>query len=87
MKGFSSAQAEYEARLPESDQTATGSIATYLLEGPHAEKMALLEYDENNLIAASDMSSKEEINIQEIDEIDINRGLDALIEQIAYYGN
>lgn len=86
MTGFSRAQAEYESRLPESDPTFAGTIATYLLEGPHAEKMALLEYDENNIICASDMSSKEEINIEEITETDINRGLDALIEQISYYG-
>jgi hypothetical protein len=47
----------------------------------------LLEYEDSNLIGASDMSSKEEINIEEIDPIDINKGLDALIEQIKYYGN
>ena len=67
--------------------TISGCIARYLLEGSHAEKMVLLEYSESNLVGASDMSSKEEINIEEIDEIDINKGLDALIEQIKYYGN
>jgi hypothetical protein len=67
--------------------TVTGFIARYLLEGPHAEKMALLEYSDSNLIGASDMSSKEEINIEEIDPIDINKGLDALIEDIKYYAN
>ena len=87
MKGFARAQAEYEARLPESDPTISGSIETYLLEGPHAERMVLLEYSDSNLSGASDMSSKEEINIEEIDPIDINKGLDALIEQIKYYGN
>jgi len=64
----------------------TGYITRYLLEGPHAEKHTLLEYSENNLIGASDMTTKEEINIEEIDETDINKGLDALIEQIKYYG-
>ena len=67
--------------------TMTGYITRYLLEGPHAEKMVLLEYSDSKLIGASDMSSKEEINIEEIDPIDINKGLDALIEQIKYYGN
>lgn len=86
MKGFARAQAEYEARLPKPETTVSGTIETYLLEGPHAEKLALLEYDENNLIGASDMVSREEINIEDIDEIDVNRGLDALIEQINYYG-
>jgi hypothetical protein len=66
--------------------TISGYITRYLLEGPHAEKMVLLEYSDSNLIGASDMSSKEEINIEEIDPIDINKGLDALIEQIKYYG-
>jgi hypothetical protein len=65
--------------------TISGYITRYILEGPHAEKMVLLEYEDSNLIGASDMSSKEEINIEEIDEIDINKGLDALIEQIKYY--
>jgi hypothetical protein len=87
MNGFSRAQAEYESRLPDSDPTITGSIETYLLEGIHAEKLALLEYDENNLIGASDMATKEEINVEEISETDINRGLDALIEHGEYYGN
>lgn len=86
MKGFARAQAEYEARLPDADSTVTGSIETYLLEGPHAEKMALLEYDESVLIGASDLETREEINIKEIHETDINRGLDALIENKAYHG-
>ena len=86
MTGFSRAQAEYEARLPDSDPAVTGTIEIYLLGGPHAEKLALLEYDENNLIGASDMATKEEINIEEIHETDISRGLDALIENKAYYG-
>ena len=84
---FRRAQAEYEAREPETDWVLSGSIETYLLEGIHAEKLALLEYDENNLIGASDMATKEEINIEEISETDINRGLDALIEHGEYYGN
>jgi hypothetical protein len=66
--------------------TISGYITRYLLEGPHAEKMVLLEYSDSNLIGASDMSSKEEINIEEIDPIDNEKGLDALIEQIKYYG-
>jgi hypothetical protein len=66
--------------------TISGYITRYLLEGPHAEKMVLLEYSDSNLIGASDMSSKEEINIEEIDPIDNKKGLDALIEQIKYYG-
>jgi hypothetical protein len=85
---FRRAQAEYEASMsPKPIATITGSIETYLLEGIHAEKLALLEYDENNLIGASDMATKEEINIEEISETDINRGLDALIEHGEYYGN
>jgi len=67
--------------------TISGYITRYLLEGPHAERMALLEYEDSNLIGASNMSSKEEINIEEIDPIDNEKGLDALIEQIKYYGN
>jgi hypothetical protein len=65
--------------------TISGYITRYLLEGPHAERMALLEYEDSNLIGASDMSSKEEINIEEIDPIDNKKGLDALVEQIKYY--
>ena len=84
---FHRAQAEYEARMPETDRVLSGSIETYLLEGIHAEKLALLEYDESVLIGASDMETKEELNIEEIHETDLNRGLDALIEHGEYYGN
>jgi hypothetical protein len=45
-----------------------------------------LEYDESVLIDASDMATKEELNIEEIHETDINRVLDALIEHGEYYG-
>jgi hypothetical protein len=65
--------------------TITGYITRYLLEGPHAEKLALLEYSENELIGASDMATKEEINIEEIDPIDINKGLESLVETLTYY--
>jgi hypothetical protein len=67
--------------------TITGAIERYLLEGPHAEKLALLEYSENELIGASDMATKEEINIEEIDNIDIDKGLESLVETLTYYGN
>lgn len=86
MTGFSRAQAEYEGMLPDSDPAFTGTIEIYLLDGPHAEKLALLEYDESTLIGASNAATKEEIDIEEIAAIDINRGLDALIENQAYYG-
>ena len=84
---FHRAQAEYEAREPETDWVLSGSIETYLLEGIHAEKLALLEYDENDIIGASNAETKEEIDLNEISETDINRGLDALIEHGEYYGN
>jgi hypothetical protein len=66
--------------------TITGAVEQYLLEGQHAEKLALLEYFENTLIGASDVETKGEINIEEIHETDINRGLDALFENIKYHG-
>jgi hypothetical protein len=66
--------------------TITGSVEQYLLEGQHAEKLALLEYFENTLIGASDVEAKGEINIEEIYETDMNRGLDALFENIKYHG-
>jgi hypothetical protein len=66
--------------------TITGAVERYLIEGPHAEKLALLEYFENTLIGASDVEAKGEINIEEIHETDINRGLDALFENIKYHG-
>jgi hypothetical protein len=86
MNGFHRAQAEYEARLPASPPTITGSRKRYLLAGPHAEKLALLEFAENNLIGAADMETGEEIRIEEIHEIDINKTLLALTEHIKYYG-
>ncbi len=65
--------------------TITGSIERYLLEGIHAEKLALLEYSENTLIGALDMETKEELNLSEIHETDIDNGLESLVEHIKYY--
>ncbi len=86
MSGFNRAQAEYEARLPNEDVSVTGSVQIYLLDGPHAEKHALLEYNRDHLIAAFDMATNEELDLDEIHETDINRGLEALIEIFAYHG-
>jgi hypothetical protein len=66
--------------------TITGAVEQYLLEGQHAEKLALLEYFENTLISAFDVEAKGGINIEEIHETDMNRGLDALFENIKYHG-
>jgi hypothetical protein len=86
MNGFNRAQAEYEARLPDEEVSVTGSVQTYLLDGPHAEKHALLEYNRDDLIAAFDMATNEELDLDEIHETDINRGIEALIEINAYHG-
>jgi hypothetical protein len=86
MNGFNRAQAEYEARLPDEEVSVTGLVQTYLLDGPHAERHALLEYNGNHLIAAFDMATKEELDLDEIHETDIDRGLEALIEINAYHG-
>ena len=86
MNGFNRAQAEYEARLPNEEVSVTGLVQTYLLDGPHAEKDALLEYNGNDLIAAFDMATNEELDLDEIHETDINRGIEALIEIFAYHG-
>jgi len=86
MNGFHRAQAEYEARLPDEEVIVTGSVQTYLLEGPLAERHVLLEYNGNDLIAAFDMTTGDELDLDEIHETDINRGLDALIEIFAYHG-
>jgi hypothetical protein len=86
MNGFKRAQAEYEARLPDEEVSVTGSVQTYLLDGPHAEKHALLEYNRDDLIAAFDMATNEELDLDEIHETDINRGIEALIEIFAYHG-
>jgi hypothetical protein len=86
MNGFNRAQAEYEARLPDEEVSVTGLVEAYLLDGPHAEKHALLEYNGNHLIAAFDMATKEELDLDEIHETDINRGIEALIEINAYHG-
>jgi hypothetical protein len=86
MIGFHRAQAEYEARLPDEEVSVTGSVQTYLLEGPLAERHVLLEYNGNDLIAAFDMTTGDELDLDEIHETDINRGLDALIEIFAYHG-
>jgi hypothetical protein len=86
MKGFKRAQAEYEARLPDEEVSVTGSVQTYLLDGPHAERHVLLEYNGNHLIAAFDIPTNEELDLDEIHETDINRGIEALIEIFAYHG-
>ena len=52
-----------------------------------AELEALLEYSENELIGASDMATKEEINIEEIDYLDNEKGLESRVETLTYYGN
>ena len=86
MNGFNRAQAEHEARLPEEQVTVTGSVQMYLLDGPHSEKHILLEYDGDKLVAAFDISKDEEIDISEIHEIDVNQGIEALIEILSYHG-
>ena len=86
MNGFNRAQAEYEARLPEDEATVTGSVQMYLLDGPHAESSVILEYDQSELVAAFDMAKDEEIDIAEIHETDVNRGIEVLIEIRAYHG-
>ena len=86
MNGFNRAQAEYEARLPEEQATVTGTVQMYLFDGPHAEKPALMEYAGGKLVDAFDTATGEEIDIAEIHEIDINRGIEALIEILSYYG-
>jgi len=86
MNGFNRAHAEYEARLPEDEVIVTGSVQTYLLDGPHAEKHVLLEYNRDDLIAAFDIATNEELDLDEIHETDINRGIEALIEINAYHG-
>jgi hypothetical protein len=86
MSGFHRARAEYEGRVPEDEVSVTGSVQTYLLEGPLAERHVLLEYNGNDLIAAFDMATNEELDLDEIHETDINRGIEALIEIFAYHG-
>jgi hypothetical protein len=86
MSGFNRAQAQYEARLPDEEVSVTGLVQTYLLDGPHAEKHVLLEYNRDDLIAAFDMATNEELDLDEIHETDINRGIEALIEIFAYHG-
>ena len=86
MKGFNRAQAEHEARLPEDQATVTGSIETYLLDGPHAEKHAILEYDGDKLVGAFDVKTGEEIDLEGIHPTDVSRGIEALLEICAYHG-
>jgi hypothetical protein len=86
MNGFNRAQAEYEARLPNEEFSVTGLVQTYLLDGLHAEKHVLLEYNRDHLIAAFDIATNEELDLDEIHETDINRGIEALIEIFAYHG-
>jgi len=86
MNGFHRAQAEYEARLPDEEVSVNGSVQTYLLDGPRAERHVLLEYNGNDLIGAFDMATGDEIDLDEIHETDINRGIEALIEINAYHG-
>lgn len=86
MKGFNRAQAEHEARLPKEQATVTGTVQMYLLDGPHAEKPALMEYAGSKLVDAFDTATGEEIDIEEIYPTDINRGIEALIEIRAYHG-
>ena len=86
MTGFNRAQAEHEARLPEDQATVTGTVQMYLLDGPHAEKPALMEYAGGKLVDAFDTATGEEIDIAEIHETDVNRGIEALREIRAYHG-
>ena len=86
MKGFHRAQAEHEARLPEDQATVTGTVQMYILDGPHAEKPVLMEFDGDKLVDAYDTETGEEIEIAEIHPTDVNRGIEALIEIRAYHG-
>lgn len=64
----------------------TGTATRYLLEGPHAEKMALLEIEDFSLIGASDAETREEINPDEIDGRDIEKAIEFLTTSKAYHG-
>ena len=64
----------------------TGTIELSLIGGIHADKVALIAIDANRLYGASDTETKEEINIEEIELIDIERAINGLIEGIKYYG-
>ena len=86
MNGFNRAQAEHEARMPEDEVTVTGTVQMYLLDGPHAEKPALMEFDGDKLVDAYDTETGEEIEIDEIHETDVNRGIETLREIHAYHG-
>lgn len=64
--------------------STSGTHTRYLLEGPHEDKYVLLEIENNELVAASDMHSREEINIEEIAAIDIEKAVEFL--QHPYHG-
>lgn len=68
------------------NESTSGTHTRYLLEGPHEDKFVLLEIENNELVAASDMHNREEINPDEIAPIDIEKAIEFLTTSKAYHG-
>lgn len=66
--------------------TISGTVERQLLSGLHEDKLVLLEIIDNELYAASDFLTREEIPIEEIGAEDVEKAINSLIKQIEYYG-
>ena len=83
MRGFSRAQAQYEARLPKESPLLTGKIETYLTEGLHDGLEVEIDYelrDELRIFEVTAIESGEEINPDEVTGRDRERIAERILE-------
>ena len=83
MTGFTRAQAEYEARLPDEPPLLSGRIVTYLTDGPFDGQEVEIDYelkDELVIFEVLDCENGEEIDPNEVTEKDRSSICDQIIE-------
>jgi hypothetical protein len=56
----------------------SGTVTRYLLDGPHAETLAVLEIDRSEIVSAS--NGETDINPSDIGREDYDLAMDALIQ-------
>lgn len=83
IKGFSRAQAQYEARLPEESPLLTGTIETYLTEGLFDGIEVAIEYelrDELQIFEVTEIETGAQIDPNEVTGRDRERISESILE-------
>lgn len=64
------------------DTHQSGIVRRYLLTGPHEDKLAVLEIERSELVAAIDFETGEEIPLDDISQEDFENAIGSLIHRI-----